>query len=57
LFNYFIAQRESKQLGGVIIPDFSHADEQVLHLSIPINFSLKADHTTSPSLLEVSAEN
>lgn len=56
LFNYFIAQRESKQLGGVIIPDFSHEDEQVLHLSIPVNFSLKTDNATA-SLLEVSTEN
>ena len=57
LFNYFIAQREAKQLGGVIIPDFTQVDEQVLHLTIPVNFSLAANHTTPPSLLRVSTQN
>jgi hypothetical protein len=57
LFNYFIAQREAKQLGGVIIPDFAHADEQVLHLTIPVNFSLAADNTNLSSLLNASTEN
>lgn len=54
LFNYFIAQREAKQLGGMIIPDFTHIDEQILHLSIPINFALK---NQTASLLEPSTEN
>jgi nitrogen-specific signal transduction histidine kinase len=57
LFNYFIAQREAKQLGGVIIPDFAQVDEQVLHLTIPVNFSLTADYTNMSSLLRASTEN
>lgn len=57
LFNYFIAQREAKQLGGVIIPDFAQVDEQVLHLTIPVNFSLAANNTPASSLLKLSTNN
>lgn len=55
LFNYFIAQREAKQLGGIVIPDFTQADEQVLHLTIPVNFSLITNNT--PSLLQLTTIN
>jgi nitrogen-specific signal transduction histidine kinase len=57
LFNYFIAQREAKQLGGIIIPDFAQVDEQVLNLSIPVNFSLVPDHSHTSSLLKAQTEN
>lgn len=57
LFNYFIAQRETKQLNGVIVPDFVHIDEQILNLSIPVNYLLKADYSRKPSLLGISNEN
>ncbi|HET9053165.1 MAG TPA: hypothetical protein VFM90_03260 [Cyclobacteriaceae bacterium] len=57
LFNYFIAQREAKQLGGVIIPDFEHADKQLLHLTLPVNFSLTTAQTNLSSLLKASTEN
>lgn len=55
LFNYFIAQRNAKQLGSAVIPDSIQPDEQVLHLTIPVNFSLTGGNPSS--LLKFSSDN
>lgn len=49
LFNYYVAQREAKQLGGALRVDFLQENEQILLLSIPVNSSLasKTDKTGS----------
>ncbi len=40
LFNYIVAQREVRQLNGVLSVDFVKRDEQLLRLTIPLNLSL-----------------
>ena len=40
LFNYYVAQREAKQLHGLLHIDFTKTDEQTLSLSIPLNYKL-----------------
>jgi hypothetical protein len=40
LFNYYVAQREAKKLNGQLWIDFLETDEQILYLSIPLDFSM-----------------
>lgn len=50
LFNYYVAQRESKQLNGVLSVDFASEDEQLLLVSLPLNFSLGQRNSGSSSM-------
>lgn len=50
LFNYYVAQRESRQLNGVLSVEFADSDEQLLLISIPMNFGFDQKNTNpSPS--------
>lgn len=40
LFNYYVAQREAKQLHGFLHIDFPKTGEQILSLTIPFDYSL-----------------
>lgn len=46
LFNYYVAQRETKKLNGILTIDFVQTEEQILYLSIPFNYSvaIKSDN-------------
>lgn len=50
LFNYYVAQREAKQLSGALHVDFIEENEQTLSLTVPVNSSLaaKADKNSFP---------
>lgn len=52
LFNYYVAQREARQLNGILSIDFTQKDEQILLLSIPFNFALAIKTDRPVSLTE-----
>lgn len=51
LFNYFVAQQETRHLNGNLTVDFGATDEHFFCLSIPFNFSLRPQAKgTTPSI-------